>query len=66
MKGLLAILGRPEDAEGEDDPFETAFMAFRSALKTGDAMKAKKAFRLMKESCEEEYSHDSEHEEEDE
>jgi hypothetical protein len=35
----------------EGDPFETGFSAFRSALKSGDAMKAKKAFRLMKEAC---------------
>jgi hypothetical protein len=52
--GLLAILGgKPsgEEMGDEGDPFETGFSAFRSALKSGDAMKAKKAFRLMKEAC---------------
>ncbi len=51
--GLLAILGgKPSGEEmNEGDPFETGFSAFRSALKSGDAMKAKKAFRLMKEAC---------------
>ena len=52
--GLLAILGgKPsgEEMGDEGDPFETGFASFRSALKSGDAMKAKKAFRLMKEAC---------------
>ena len=52
--GLLAILGgKPsgEEMGDESDPFETGFASFRSALKSGDAMKAKKAFRLMKEAC---------------
>jgi len=51
MKGILAILGRSMEDGQEEDPFETAFLAFRSALKSGDAKKAKRAFRLMSEAC---------------
>ena len=51
--GLLALIsgGESPGMDDEGDPFETGFASFRSALKSGDAMKAKKAFRLMKEAC---------------
>lgn len=51
--GLLALIGGGESPmeESETDPFEQGFRAFRGAMKSGDAMKAKKAFRLMKEAC---------------
>lgn len=66
--GLLALIsgGEPsEEMESESDPFEQGFRAFRGALKSGDAMKAKRAFRLMKEACgDEEEDEGDEYEEE--
>ena len=53
--GLLAILGgKPsgEEMEDEADPFEQGFKAFRGAMKSGDAVKGKKALRLMMKACE--------------
>ena len=53
--GLLAILGgKPsgEEMGDEADPFEQGFKAFRGAMKSGDAMKGKKALRLMMKACE--------------
>lgn len=40
------------DMEEGDGAWETGFSAFQSALKSGDAVKAKKAFRLMQAACE--------------
>lgn len=66
MKGLAILVGKgkpeadeeptserykPSEEEDEGDEFGMGFEAFRSALKSGDATKAKKAFRLMKEAC---------------
>ena len=62
--GLLAILGGGGESP-EADPFEQGFRAFRGAMKSGDAMKGKKALRLMMKACEdddegEDYSDDEE------
>jgi len=64
--GLLALIsgGGDPSEESESDPFEQGFKAFRGALKSGDAMKAKKAFRLMKEACDEDSDEDEEYDEE--
>lgn len=66
--GLLAILGGGGESpmeESEADPFEQGFRAFRGAMKSDDAMKGKKALRLMMKACEdddegEDYSDDEE------
>lgn len=52
--GLLALISGGESPmeETETDPFEQGFKAFRGAMKSGDAMKGKKALRLMMKACE--------------
>lgn len=69
MGGLAIVLGKDKPKMGADeeptserysaseedgDEFSTGFEAFRSAIKSGDAAKGKKALRLMMAACEDE------------
>lgn len=69
MDGMAIVVKKPKEArysssseeemgdegEGEGDEFAMGFEAFRAALKTGDSAKGRKAFRLMKAACEDDY-----------